>query len=151
MTVWAFDERHRFPPEIWWSESVSFVLSSQWRTTKTTVHLMRSRKVLIDYLFAGIRWITMCISIRGIMPRKSIESGCTPCTLAAKVLPKGIIFANGFAFTGSRGTGSHCQLNRGINPGLLYSPDPSGSVSYELLHFNYVVKLRIFLPVLRNH
>ena len=58
----------------------------------------------------------MYISFRGFMPRKSIYSGCTPCTLAAKVLPKGIIFANGFAFTGSRGTGSHCQLNRGINP-----------------------------------
>ena len=112
---------------------------------------MPSRKVLIDYLFAGIRWITMCISFRGFMPRKSIYSGCTPCTLAAKVLPKGIIFANGFAFTGSRGTGAHCQLNRGINPGLLYSSDPSGSVSEEFLHFKDVVELSIFLPVLWNH
>ena len=64
---------------------------------------MSSRKFLIDYLFAGIRWITIFISIRGFMPRKSIYSGCTPCTLAAKVLPKGIIFANGFAFTGGQG------------------------------------------------
>jgi hypothetical protein len=47
--------------------------------------------------------ITMFISFRGNMPRKSIYSGCTPCTLAAKVLPKGIIFANGFAFTGAKG------------------------------------------------
>lgn len=64
---------------------------------------MSSRKFLIDYLFAGIRWITMFISFRGNMPRKSIYSGCTPCTLAAKVLPKVIIFANGFAFTGVKG------------------------------------------------
>ena len=37
------------------------------------------------------------------MPRKSIDNGCTPCTLDAKVLPKGIIFSNGFAFNGVKG------------------------------------------------
>jgi len=49
------------------------------------------------------------------MPRKSIDNGCTPCTLDARVLPKGIISSNSFAFSGSRGTGHRCQLNRGIN------------------------------------
>lgn len=112
---------------------------------------MHSRKVLIDYVFAGIRWITMYISFRGFMPRKSIYSGCTPCTLAAKVLPKGIIFANGFAFTGSRGTGSHCQLNRGINPGSVQCAARRYCFSEKPLHFKNIIQLRIFLPVLRNH
>ena len=37
------------------------------------------------------------------MPRKSIDNGCTPCTLDAKVLTNGIIFSNGFAFNGVKG------------------------------------------------
>ena len=64
---------------------------------------MHSRKVLIDYVFAVIRWITMYISFRGFMPRKSIYSGCTPCTLAAKVLPKGIVFCQRLRFSGVKG------------------------------------------------
>ena len=69
------------------------------------------------------------------MPRKSIENGCTPCTLDAKVLPKGIIIANGFAFTGSRGTGSRCQLNRGINTPrvILRLLKPDCHISYAIL------------------
>ena len=52
----------------------------------------------------------------GFMPRKSIYNGRTPCTLFPEVSPKGIIFPDTSCLKGSRGAGSHCQLNRGINP-----------------------------------
>ena len=83
---------------------------------------MYSRKVLIDY-------VPMCVRsgrshayfIPGFYAAQSQFTVGVPLVhFMAKVLPKGIIFPNGFAFTGSRGTGSHSQLKRGINPGPLY-------------------------------
>lgn len=107
---------------------MSFVFFGYWSTTKTTIHLMRSERFQSIMCLLGSGGSPYLFHSGVLCRAKSIYSGCTPCTLAAKVLPKGIILANGFAFTGSRGTGSRCQLNRGINPGPLYSSDPFGSV-----------------------
>ena len=74
-----------------------------------------------------------------------------PLYTCGEGVAKGHRFCQWLRFPGSRGTGSRCQLNRGINPGPLYSAGPSGFInSKKFFHIKYVVEFDIFLPVLRN-